>query len=202
MLSETLATGLEQYKIGPKVKALRLKKKLGLVQLGEHSGLSPAMLSKIERGQLYPTLPTLLRVALVFGVGLEHFFTEQNDRPIISVVRKKDRLRLPDRPGHAPPSYVFESLDFPVTDRRMDGYYAEFPSQSEPSEPHQHEGAELIYVLRGGLVVNVDGEDMSLQEGDAMYFDSGAPHSYRREGRSAASAIVVVSPDGAPRPPR
>ena len=74
MISETLAAGLEQYRIGPKVRALRKAKKLGLVQLGEHSGLSPGLLSKIERGQLVPTLPTLLRIALVFGVGLEHFF--------------------------------------------------------------------------------------------------------------------------------
>ena len=81
MLSETLATGLEHYKIGPKIRALRLKKKLGLVQLGEHTGLSPGMLSKIERGALFPTLPTLLRISLVFGVGLEHFFVESKKRP-------------------------------------------------------------------------------------------------------------------------
>ena len=67
--AETLTAGLERYRIGAKVHALRLKKKLGLVQLGEHTGLSPAMLSKIERGQLFPTLPTLLRIALVFGAS-------------------------------------------------------------------------------------------------------------------------------------
>ena len=59
MLSETLAAGLESYQIGPKIRALRLKKNLGLVQLGRHTGLSSGMLSKIERGQLFPTLPTL-----------------------------------------------------------------------------------------------------------------------------------------------
>src|SRR3954453_3592342 len=106
MLSETLATGLEQYKIGEKIRSLRLRKKLGLVQLGEHTGLSPAMLSKIERGQLFPTLPTLLRIALVFGVGLEHFFVDTSERPVMAVVRKADRLRLPDRPG-GDPSYFF-----------------------------------------------------------------------------------------------
>jgi quercetin dioxygenase-like cupin family protein/DNA-binding XRE family transcriptional regulator len=193
MLSETLAAGLEQYKIGPKVRALRLKKKLGLVQLGEHTGLSSAMLSKIERGQLFPTLPTLLRIAMVFGVGLEHFFVD-DDRPLVAVVRKKERLRLPDRQDAEPPSYFFESLDFPVTDRKMAGYYAEFPQHSKPSEPHRHSGAELIYVLRGRLAVNIDGEDQVLDEGDALHFDSGAPHSYCRQGRSACAAIVVVSP--------
>jgi transcriptional regulator with XRE-family HTH domain len=47
---------------------------MGLVELGKHTGLSAAMLSKLERGKLFPTLPTLLRIALVFGVGLEYFF--------------------------------------------------------------------------------------------------------------------------------
>lgn len=193
MLSETLVAGLEQYKIGPKIRALRLKKKLGLVQLGEHTGLSAAMLSKIERGQLFPTLPTLLRIALVFGVGLDHFFADTGERPLISVIRKKDRLRLPNRPGEDPSAYFFESLDYPVTDRKMETFYAEFPLQSKPSEPHQHEGAELIYVLKGQLAVNVDGNETVLDEGDAMYFDSGVPHSYRRQGRTATSAIVVVA---------
>jgi transcriptional regulator with XRE-family HTH domain len=194
MLSETLVTGLEQYKIGEKIRSLRLKKKLGLAQLGEHTGLSPAMLSKIERGQLFPTLPTLLRIALVFGVGLERFFVEPSERPTIAVVRREDRLRLPDRPGEETPSYYFESLDFPVTDRKLQAFYAEFPAQSKVSELHQHEGAELIYVLKGQLVVSIAGDDVVLNEGDAMYFDSGAPHSYRREGRAPCSAIVVTAP--------
>jgi transcriptional regulator with XRE-family HTH domain len=195
MLSETLATGLKHYKIGPKIRALRLKKKLGLVQLGEHTGLSPGMLSKIERGALFPTLPTLLRIALVFGVGLEHFFIESKDRPTVAVIRKRDRLRLPDRPDEPQPSYLFESLDFPVTDRKMEAFLAEFPMKSKPSKPHRHQGAELIYVINGELGVDVDGEDVTLDAGDAMYFDPSAPHSYRREGRSSCSAVVVVVPD-------
>ncbi|TIV03878.1 MAG: helix-turn-helix transcriptional regulator, partial [Mesorhizobium sp.] len=71
MLSDTLSNELQRYAIGPRIKALRLRKKLGLVQLAGHTGLSPAMLSKIERGQMFPTLPTLLRIAMVFGVGLD-----------------------------------------------------------------------------------------------------------------------------------
>jgi mannose-6-phosphate isomerase-like protein (cupin superfamily) len=44
------------------------------------------------------------------------------------------------------------------------------------------------------MAVNIGGQDVALNEGDAMYFDSSAPHSYRREGRSSCSAIVVVAP--------
>ncbi len=58
MLSETLAKGLSRYAIGDKLRALRLKKKMGLVELGRHTSLSAAMLSKVERGKLFPTLGT------------------------------------------------------------------------------------------------------------------------------------------------
>lgn len=193
MLSDTLASGLAEYRIGQKVRALRLRKSMGLVQLGRHTGLSPAMLSKIERGQLFPTLPTLLRIALVFGVGLEHFFVERHEAPMIAVTRKGERLKLPDRPEAEAPCYFFESLDFPATDRKMDAYYAEFPAKAAATEPHAHEGAEFIYMLKGGLDVIIDETELTLDEGDAVHFDSAAEHSYRARGRSTAAAIVVIA---------
>ncbi len=196
MLSSTLSDGLAQYRIGAKIRALRLGKQLNQQQLARHTGLSTALLSKIERGQLFPTLPTLLRIALVFGVGLEHFFVETDARPLIAVTRRKDRVRLPDLPGKTPPAYLFESLDFPVTERTMEAYYAEFPRSSAPSDPHRHSGTEFIYVLSGRLIITVADEDIALADGDSVSFDSGAPHSYRRGGPEASEAIVVVTSAG------
>src|SRR4030095_12523408 len=133
LLSDTLTAGLSQYEIGRKIRALRLPKRLGLAQLSVHTGLSTAMLSKIERGHLFPTLPTLLRIALVFGVGLEHFFREDSDRPGHAVVLKADRICLPEKAGKASSAYRFESLDYPVSDRKLNGYYVEFAEEAEQS---------------------------------------------------------------------
>ncbi len=190
MLSDTLTTELEKYRIGPRIRTMRLKKKLGLVQLGEHTGLSPAMLSKIERGQLFPTLPTLVRIALVFGVDLDHFFDKQGPR--IAVTRKGERVRLPIPAGVFPGSYRFESLNYALADRRMEAFLAEFPVDGKPSEPHQHGTEEIVYVLGGTLGVTVDGEETTLAEGDAMSFDSSVAHSYRGDDSSTCMAIVVT----------
>lgn len=194
MLSETLTDGLNRYKIGQKIRNLRLDKKLALTELGAHTGLSTAMLSKIERGQLFPTLPTLLRIALVFGIGLDHFFVERPTKRLVSVVRKDERIKLPDQVKEFPPSYLFESLDFAVTDRKMEAFLATFPAQSKRSKLHHHDGVEFIYVVSGQIIIEIDGEDYSLGEGDSIYFDSGAPHSYRREGRAVSTALVVIVP--------
>jgi quercetin dioxygenase-like cupin family protein/DNA-binding XRE family transcriptional regulator len=195
VLSATLSAGLERYQIGGKLRGLRLKKKMGLVELGRHTELSPALLSKIERGRLYPTLPTLLRVALVFGVGLEYFFAGPRERPTVAIVRKADRGRFHERPGDPTSAYVFECLDYPATERRMNAYYVEFERRSRDEvTAHQHAGAEFILVLRGRLALRIEDEEHVLAEGDSIYFDSGAPHAYRRTGAPLCAAVVVTTP--------
>jgi transcriptional regulator with XRE-family HTH domain len=194
MLTPTLREGLKSYAIGPKIRTIRLKKKMGLVELGKHTGLSAAMLSKIERGQLFPTLPTLLRIALVFSVGLDYFFSGSRDKPVVGIVRRKDRLRFREKPDGSDIAYEFESLDYPAVERRMNAYLAEFvPVAPDKARPHQHPGGEFLYVLSGTLELCIGDDTHELQLGDSVYFDSSVPHSYRRAGAKPCSAIVVTS---------
>ena len=195
MLSPTLQEGLQRYLIGEKLRALRLRKKVGLVDLGRHTGLSPALLSKIERGKLFPTLPTLLRIAMVFSVGLEFFFTDEHKRRVVSIVRREERLRLPEKPDAGEVAFHFECLDFLAVERKLNAYYAEF----EPLAPanvrlHQHSGIEFMYILSGKLGLRIGEEENALEQGDAIYFDSNLPHGYRRIGNAVCSALVVTAP--------
>jgi len=192
MLSATLEKGLSEYAIGAKIRSLRLKKKMGLVELGKHTGLSPALLSKIERNRLFPTLPTLLRIALVFSVDLAFFFAGAREKPVVAVVRKAHRVRLPERQG-TDSAYKFESLDYPVSERKFNSYYADFlPVSRAALRLHDHPGVELIYALQGTLSVQIGGEEHTLEAGDSMYFDSSVPHGYRRSGGRTCSAIIVT----------
>ena len=194
MLTKTLQDGLNDYGIGAKIRALRLKKKIGLVDLGKHTGLSPALLSKIERGRLFPTLPTLLRIALVFGVGLEFFFVGARDKPLVAITRKSQRVELPESQGARGAAYRFASLDYPATERSFNCYYAEFlPVARDKLRSHDHVGVEFIYVIQGILSVHMNGEEHALEAGDAIYFDSTIPHTYRRSGGRKCSAVVVTA---------
>ena len=194
MLSPTLQEGLKAYAIGPRIRSIRLKKKMGLVELGKHTGLSPAMLSKIERGQVFPTLPTLLRIAMVFSVGLEFFIAAERVKPVVGISRHRDRLRFPETASGKDQAYEFESLDFPAAQRLLNSYFAEFfPVAPEKLRRHQHPGAEFIYLLSGTLTVHVGDEQYTLQSRDSMYFDATVPHAYRKSGGKSCCAVVVTT---------
>ena len=194
MLSATLREGLTEYAIGEKLRALRLRKKMGLVELGGHTGLSPALLSKIERGRIFPTLPTLLRIALVFSVGLDYFFAGAREKPMLALARKGSRVVLPERAGARDVAYRFESLDYGATERRFNAYYAEFlPQPKDRMRPHSHPGVEFLYVLQGTLHLQVAEQEHALETGDAIYFDSHVPHTYRRAGTRSCCAIVITA---------
>ena len=194
MVSKTIEDNLRPYHIGPKLRALRLKKSMGLVELGKHTGLSPALLSKLERDKLYPTLPTLLRIAMVFSVGLDYFFTDERKRHVVSVVRKEERIKLPDRPETEDTAYYFESLDFKCNERRTNSYLAEFePIAEEKLKPHQHPGSEFLHVMKGRLGLRIGMDDYELEAGDSIYFDPSVPHTYRRVGKQPCQAMIVTA---------
>jgi transcriptional regulator with XRE-family HTH domain len=195
MVSKTIEQGLKAYGIGEKLRTLRLKRKLGLVELGRHTGLSPALLSKLERDKLFPTLPTLQRLAMVFSVGLNFFFADERSRRVVALVKRRERLRFPERAGARNPAFSFESLDFPAVERKLNAYYAEFyPVAQSAAQPHQHSGVEFVYLLKGKLALKIKDDEHVLESGDSIYFDSGVPHSYRSLLKSSCAALVVTIP--------
>lgn len=192
MASDTITAGLRKYGVGKKLRHLRLHKSMGLLELSKHTGLSQALLSKLERDLMHPTLPTLLRIAMVFSVGLEYFFNPES-APVLEIIRKKGRLRFPDSPDGKEAAYYFESLDFPVPGRVLNSYLAEFePMAAGDSTLHQHPGIEFLYVLSGRLELRTAEDRHELADGDAIYFDCTVPHGYRKLGGKRTRALVVV----------
>jgi len=192
---QTIARVVGSYDIGRKLRELRLRKKIALADLARHTGLSASMLSQLETGKLIPTLPTLARIALVFDIGLEHFFGTRRGRRRFAVVRQDERMKFPERADKPQPSYFFECLSFAIQGKMFEAYVAEFPVRDNANaEPHQHEGAEFIHVLEGSLGIRFEDEENVLNAGDSVYFEAIESHSYRGLKPFGAKALVVTSP--------
>jgi len=194
MVAPHLKEALDGYHVGEKLRHLRVRRQMGLVELSRHTGLSPALLSKLEHGRLYPTLPTLARIALVFSVGLDYFFSDEREKRTFALVREKERLRFPESPELEPGAFDFESLDFLATDRKFSAYLADFHTvPPEQLHVHQHAGVEFIYILKGKLALKIGAGQETLDAGDSLYFDSQIPHGYSRVGNKACRAVVVTA---------
>jgi transcriptional regulator with XRE-family HTH domain len=189
---ETAERFIAEKHIGERIKRLRLKKSMGLVELGKHTGLSASFLSQLETGRVVPTLRNLARIAMVFSKDLSYFF-ESEPTALFRIHRRKERVRLPQT-GVDQPTYFFESLGYMVPDRHMDPYFAEFIPVTRDTIPkaHMHPGYEFLYLLDGELCLHHGDQQCTLEEGDAVYFDAGTPHSYECLGKKPAGAIIVT----------
>lgn len=108
---EAAESFIAEKRIGERIKHLRLKKSMGLVDLGRHTGLSASFLSQLETGRVVPTLRNLARIAMVFSKDLSYFF-DPEPQTLFRVHRRRDRVRLPQS-GVDDPAYFFESLGVP-----------------------------------------------------------------------------------------
>lgn len=192
--SDTIHRFLASYDLGRKLRQLRLRKKIGLADLSKHTGLSPSMLSQLENGKMIPTLPTLSRIAMVFDVGLDHFF-DGKSHGLISIVRAGERLRFPEKSDVPNPMYFFECLAFATQGKGMQAYLADFPVREGIDFPeHSHEGAEFLFVLEGSLLLRFQGHEHELSEGDSVYMESIESHGYKAISENGARAVVVTLP--------
>jgi transcriptional regulator with XRE-family HTH domain len=188
--SEDAESFIAERRIGERIKALRLRKSMGLVELGRHTGLSASFLSQLETGRVVPTLRNLARVAMVFSKDLNYFF-EPEPRTLFRVHRGKDRIRMPQT-GAEEPAYYFESLGYMVPDRALDPYFAQFLPNVKGRKAHQHAGCEFLYLLSGEMEIVHGVETHRIEAGDAVYFDSNTQHSYACSGDEPANAIIVT----------
>lgn len=178
---------LEPYCIGLKLRSLRIQKRLTLSRLAAETGLSTALLSKLETDRMIPTLSTLATISRVYGVGLGHFFSEPA-RHTLSITRKEHLLgggRGPE-PLHAIPLNVDRS--------RMNAQVVELqggaPSTTIPT------GKELVgvlYVLHGNLRLDAGGLQDVLETGDCACIDSEMPLAWSAADKNPCRVLAVFA---------
>jgi len=179
--------------LGERIKKLRLKRSMGLVEMGRKTGLSASFLSQLETGRVVPTLRNLARIALVFDKDLSHFFNSADPaaQRIFRVQRKKDRVRL--AVGSPKPDYIAESFGILIPEGGLRPCLAEFLPGDDRSafHPKQYPGVEMVYVLSGSIAVSRKGEPHQLEPRDVLYISGQTQRTYRCAGNEPAKALII-----------
>jgi transcriptional regulator with XRE-family HTH domain len=178
---------LEPYCIGLKLRSLRTRKRLTLSRLAAETGLSTALLSKLETDRMIPTLPTLATICRVYGVGLSHFFTEPA-RHTLSITRKA-HLQASAR---GPESVRITPLN-DGEGARLQAQMIELPpggSSIAMNGTRQANG--LVYVLEGKLRLDAGGMHEVLEAGDCVCMESEMPLAWSAADKRRCRLLAVL----------
>jgi transcriptional regulator with XRE-family HTH domain len=191
---ETVESLIEQRKLGERIKKLRLRKSMGLVELGEKTGLSASFLSQLETGRVVPTIRNLARIAMVFNKDLSYFFHAEKEA-MFRISKKKDRVRRPQGDG-TDTTHIAESFGILVLDNTMRPCIAEFlpTGRSLGFRPSVFQGFEIVVALSGALAIQFGDRHEVLETGDAVYLDAGTPRLYASADNEISKAMVISLP--------
>jgi transcriptional regulator with XRE-family HTH domain len=179
---------LEPYCIGMKLRSLRTQKRLTLSRLAAETGLSTALLSKLETDRMIPTLPTLATISRVYGVGMSHFFAEPA-RHTLSITRKAhlqgnsrglESVRVtPLNAAAGGPTLVAQMIEFP-------------PGSATRVMDCISETSGLVYVLEGKLQLDAGGMHEVLEAGDCAYMESEMALAWSPAGKHRCRVLAVL----------
>lgn len=181
--------------IGRRLRRLRIERGLTLRNLAREAGVSEALLSRIERGQVATTVANLVTLAARLGVGLGEIFTgaESADPPHYALTRAGE---LDKAPATLANGYEYRALATAPKDSPMSALIVTYTGGTGESWL-THPGYELLYVLSGRLRFRLGEEELLLGPGDSLLFDSRQPHAAESLGRTPARTLMVLARDAA-----
>lgn len=176
--------------IGDNLRRLRLARGMTLDALGDASGVSRAMISRIERGETSPTAQLLARICAALGTSLSAFFAdaEAPASPLVTLDRQPV-WRDPDT------GYIRRSVSPPGTGSNIDMIEVEFPGFAKVVFAPQAANAGItqhLWLLSGEMEITVGETAYQLQTGDCLYMPLVEGITFHNPGKKTARYIIVL----------
>ena len=179
--------------IGRQVRLLRQKREWTIVELAAETGVSPGMLSKIENGQVSPSLSMLQALSNTLSAPLTSFFKGfEEDRPVMHVRAGEgvEAERAGTRAGHH--YTLLGLLSAQSSAVVVEPYLISLTEDSDTFETFQHEGMEFLYMIEGAVKYRHGSELYALEPGDSLFFDADAPHGPETLERLPAKYLSII----------
>lgn len=173
-----------------RIKHLRTQSGMTLDQLASASGVSRAMISRIERGEASPTASLLARICSALGLSLSGFFAEEQ-QSVSPLVRKQDQQTWQDPET----GYVRRAISPPRVGSDIDVVEVTFPAGARVSFPPHAASrgmTQYIWLLEGALEMTTGNEVYRMEPGDCLFMPVGEGHTFHNPSDSPARYAVVL----------
>jgi transcriptional regulator with XRE-family HTH domain len=204
--------------IGRRLAAHRGRRGMRVAELAREVGVTPSLISQIERGQSRPSVSTLFAMAQALDVPVDAFFREpapdeapQAEKAAAGQPRagagqgvawsgsehREVEGRYVVRRGSRAAIDIeggvrWERLT-PETLRHLDFFELVYGPGAESNPTlYSHPGTEMVLIMSGILEISVGFETFHLEPGDSMQFPSSMPHRYANPALETARAVTVI----------
>jgi transcriptional regulator with XRE-family HTH domain len=177
--------------LGMRVRQLRRQQDLSVADLSTAAGMSTGMLSKIENGQISPSLTSVHSLAQALNVPISALFALVEDRQDCSHVAAGQGVKIERRGTKS--GHVYELLGHLVSgDLAVEPYLITLSDEAQTYTSFSHSGTELIYMLEGELVYRHGERGYTLRPGDTLLFDSQAQHGPESMGPGVIRYLSII----------
>ncbi len=171
--------------LGAQLRQLRSNRGLSLSRVAGAVGISVGFLSALERSSMSASVGTLRKLARFYKTNILEFFDPSQSSSRVVPASKRKVLA-------AGPGVRMELLAWGNT--VMEPHLFRIGPGAGSGESYSHEGEEFLFVMRGQLLISVDGEEYKLKTGDSFYFESTTRHQWRNPGKTETSVLWINTP--------
>ncbi len=180
--------------IGREVRGFRRQQDMTVADLAQRTGLSTGMLSKIENGNISPSLTTLATLAHALGVPLTAFFRRYEETRRAVHTRAGEGVDVERAGTRAGQNYtLLGHLGAHTGGVTVEPYLITLEAETDLFPVFQHEGVETIYMLEGEVGYRHGGRLFTLRPGDTLFFEADAPHGPEELRRLPIRYLSIIA---------
>ncbi len=170
--------------LGKKIRSMREEKGLSLDDLSRDTGYDTALLKEVEEGRVAPPVALVLQLGRTFKIDIEQLQGPQ-EKEASKKRTKSHKKRVA--------SYAYVALTHPGEEKHLRAYRVTIdPVTEHKGVEYHHEGEEFIYVLDGGLTIQVGQNITTLRKGGSIHFNSSLHHKLSNPSKERAELLVVI----------
>lgn len=175
--------------IGRRLRDLRARHGLSQRALARRAGVSNATVSMVEANRVSPSVAALKQILSGFPIGLTQFFSAGEPEPEKIVFRAAELTEI------AGGAVSYRQVGSDLSGRALQMIHERYGPGAESGKTMlTHQGEEAGIVIKGRMLLEVDGTRYELGPGDAYAFDSRRPHAFRNIGEGDLVLVSACTP--------
>ena len=169
---------------GSMIRSLREEKGFSMETLSRETGYPVDVLTDVEEGKIAPPVSLVLQLSRTFKIDIEPLQGRQEKEASKKHIRAhKKRVA----------SYAYTPLNQPGEEKHLRAYRVSVdPGTEHRGVEYHHDGEEFMYVLEGGVTVQVGQNVTTLKRGGSIHFNSSLHHKLSNPTGQKAELLVVI----------